>query len=726
MKRILTIGVMVLALAAGAELRASGLEDLKNLDSWQEVAPGVWKARIGDAERELAYTDLAAREPQLEALGALSKVPFPFTQSPIKFHQSNDLRIQVRIPADADESIYGFGLQLDGIKKSKKVLTLNVDHWSKGGGRTHAPVPFYISSKGYGVLFNTSRFLKVYVQTGNRKDSPNNPLPVDRNPPLEEPVPHRWTSMPSNDAVEAHLTAHGLEVIVFSGESLLDIVSRYNLYCGGGALPPLWGLGFWHRTQSDYTAEMAEKEVAEFEQHKIPLDVLGLEPGWMTRSYPCTYEWQKHRFPDPAAFAQGMLDKGIRLNLWENPYISPDGKLYEKLYPYSGSHMVWLGLVPDYTMPEAQEILCRQHAEDHLSIGISGYKIDEVDGYDKWLWPDHATFPSGKSGETMRQSYGLIMQNMIYKNLFHKNNTRTYSQVRSSTAGASGMPFVLYSDSYNHGQYITGISAASLGGILWTPEVRKAGSPEEWRARIQTVCFSPLAQLNAWASGKKPWDYESVTDDVREVIRLRTRLLPYFYSAFADYNRKGIPPMRAMILEQGATSGALKMTSAKLDGEKNPYEESVALEQFDQFMFGPSILVAPYYEKQTKQRTLTLPKGDWYDFYTGEFVGNGTTIKVNTPERTPLFVKDGSVIPMLTKHVDNTKDAFGHPLEVRHYGKKSGSFELYEDDGQTFDYEKGVYGLRKISFANGKGTEVVAKDGPTMFGSVERWTQMTK
>lgn len=705
-------------------LPAFGIDNLKPLEGWEEVAPGIWKVEIGAVDKELAYTSLAAREPRLDVLKGLPGVAFPFEALPIEFHQSDDGMIQVRIPVEAEESIYGFGLQLDGIKKSKQVLDLNVDHWKKGGGRTHAPVPFYVSSKGYGVLFNTARFLKVYVQVGNRKDSPNNPLPVDRNPPPEEPAPHRWTSQPLGDAVEAHMRAGGLEIIVFSGENLQDIVARYNLYCGGGAMPPLWGLGFWHRVPAAYTAEQTEQEARDFEKHEIPLDVIGLEPGWMTRSYPCTFEWQPHRFPDPGGFSKGLLAKGIRLNLWVNPYVSPEGNLYKELYPYSGSHMVWLGIVPDYTIAEAREILCEQHREEHLDIGISGYKIDEVDGYDKWLWPEHATFPSGTPAEAMRQAYGLIMQNMLYKELFHKNNTRTWSNVRSSNAGGSGLPFVIYSDSYNHAQYITGISAASLGGILWTPEVRQAKSAEEWRARIQTVCFSPMAKLNAWSSKTKPWDFESVTNDVRDVIRLRMRLLPYLYTAFANYNRQGIPPMRAMILEQEGATAAVKVTSAKLDDVTNPYAESVELEQNDQFMFGPSILVAPYYEKQMLKRSVKLPKGNWYDFYTGEFVGNGKTITVATPKRIPLFVKEGAVIPMLSKSVDNSQDAYGHPLEVRHYGKQPGSFELYEDDGMTFDYEKGDYSLRILSFEDGEGKEQVRRPGKRLFGEVVNWRQM--
>ena len=155
-------------LMLGIGVSAFGIGNLQPLEGWEEVASGVWKIKIGEADQELAYTSRSARAPRIDALNALPKVSFPFDASPIEFLQSGDRMIQVRIPTDADESIYGFGLQLDGIKKSQKVLDLNVDHWSKGGGRTHAPVPFYISSKGYGVFFNTARYLKVHVQVGNR------------------------------------------------------------------------------------------------------------------------------------------------------------------------------------------------------------------------------------------------------------------------------------------------------------------------------------------------------------------------------------------------------------------------------------------------------------------------------------------------------------------------------------------------------------------------------
>jgi len=691
---------------------------------WKKLAPGIWRARFGDVSRELSYTSLAARESRTEALDAMPDAAFPFSEKPVLFRNYDDRMIQVTIPTGPGETIHGLGLQLGGTLRSGEVLNLAADHWGGGEGRTHAPVPFYISSRGYGVLFNTARFLKIHVQCTNRTDSPNNPQPVDRNPPPGETPDAPWLAVPTSDAVEAHLSARGLEVLVFSGESLQDVVSRYNLFCGGGAMPPLWGLGFWHRVRADYDAAQSENEVQEFAEHEVPLDVLGLEPGWMNRSYPCTFEWQKKRFPDPAGFTRGLLDRGVRLNLWFNPYVSPEARIHKELLPYSGSHMVWLGIVPDFTLPEARAVLCRQFEEDHVGIGVGGYKVDEVDGFDRWLWPEHASFPSGLPAESMRQVYGLLMQNLLHKDLFHKRNTRTWSLVRSSNAGGSGLPFVLYSDSYNHAEYIAGISSASLSGILWCPEVRQARSPGEWLARIQTVCFSPLAMLDAWESGTKPWEFPEVADAVRDTIALRMRLLPYLYTAFADYNRKGIPPLRAMILEGDCQTDSTDGSPVKVDGQLNPYGERQEKTTDDQFMFGPSILVAPYFvdaQGVLQPRPVRLPKGDWFDFHTGEFVGNGITIQLNTPGRMPLFVKDGALIPMLSKAIVNSREAFGHPLEIRHYGRKPGSFELYEDDGTSYDHERGAYRLRGFDYADGKGNETIRNHGPEMFGPVERW-----
>ena len=203
---------------------------------------------------------------------------------------------------------------------------------------------------------------------------------------------------------------------------------------------------------------------------------------------------------------------------------------------------------------------------------------------------------------------------------------------------------------------------------------------------MQTVCFSPIAQLNAWADGTKPWTFADVEDDIREIALLRIQLIPYLYTAFADYAFYGTPPVRAMNLEEGYSVEA-QTEEGKLDATENPYAMAVRREVKDQFMVGENILVAPLFAGE-KERKVVLPQGKWYDFYTGKFAGEGEVITVIPADRhIPVYVKDGGIIPLwpaMSKFGDQK-----YPLEVRHYGNKPGTYSLYDDDGSSYNYEKG-------------------------------------
>ena len=366
------------------------------------------------------------------------------------------------------------------------------------------------------------------------------------------------------------------------------------------------------------------------------------------------------------------------------------------MYPISGSHTVWCGIVPDLADEQARKLWKDKLEKEHINIGVSGYKIDEVDGYDHYLWPDVATFPSGISAEQMRQTYGLWVQRTTAE-LYKKRNQRTFGLVRASNAGGNAFPYVLYNDYYSHQDFITALINSGFSGVLWTPEVRGSKSAEEWLRRFQSVVFSPMAMINAWSSGTKPWSFPEVADQVKEYALLRMQMMPYWYTEFARYHFDGIPPFRAMNLEPGfnidqAVSSELKNENL----EDNPYLEAVTKEIKDQYMAGEYLLVAPMFTGQTS-RKVVLPKGKWYDFYTGEYVGNGETITV-TPglDRIPVYVKDGAIIPMMKPCLHAPAAGEMVDLEIRHYGKSNGYYRLYDDDGETFDYEKGTYSWRDI------------------------------
>ncbi|MFA5815692.1 MAG: DUF5110 domain-containing protein [Bacteroidales bacterium] len=207
-------------------------------------------------------------------------------------------------------------------------------------------------------------------------------------------------------------------------------------------------------------------------------------------------------------------------------------------------------------------------------------------------------------------------------------------------------------------------------------------SSEEWVRRMQTVCFSPMAMINAWADGTKPWSFPEVYKACQDVAFLRMQLLPYLYSTFAQYYFEGKPPFRAMQLVEGfPATGEIK----------------------DQYMVGDNLLVAPLFTGETERKVI-LPPGKWYDFYTGSLAGEGTITVKPGLDKIPLFVRDGGIIPMIPPVRQTSEWNNDLPLEVRVYGKADGSFDLYNDDGRTFNFEKGEYSIQRLEVKAGKGS----------------------
>jgi len=656
--------------------------------NWQVAAPGVWRALVGKKEA-LTLLSAAQSSPNIEALARLPAAKAP----PIEFSKTSceivDTFTVVRLPLYPDEKLYGLGLQMHGANRRGGVFHLRVDHYSIGHDRLHAPTPLYISSRGYAVLFNTAHPCSIYAGVGNRLGDPGNPQPRDRN---TDPA---WEAQPASDAVEASVQAAGLEILLFAGPAPMDALCRYNLYCGGGALPPRWALGFWHRVPLAATSEDVLREVSEFYDRGFPLDVVGLEPGWQSKSYPGTFDWSENRFPEAAAFVRQMAESGLHINLWENPYISESSKLYEPLRSHFASHTVWLGAVADLNVQSAAETIREHHKQVGVDIGVSGYKIDEVDGYDFWLWPDHARFPSGVSGVEMRQVYGILWQRELDR-LFRAVGRRTFGLVRGSNGGASRFPFAIYSDTYDHREYLTGISNAGLAGVMWCAEVRSAANGEEWVRRMQTAVVSHVAQLNAWADGTKPWSFAGFEEPVKKAMQFRVEIMPYLYTAFAQYHFQGKPVIRAMCIVDGG-------------------------EETDQYLLGDDILASPMFVG-AKSRKVRLPKGDWYDYETGARAGGNETIEISPAlDKIPLFVRAGALIPTIAPQMRAGRLAKDTKLIVRHYGAAAGKALLYDDDGETFDYEKGKFAWYELTSPGGVTGSMTKREGDWVgsYGGVE-------
>lgn len=672
-----------------------------------EVFPGVWKIRFGEPEKitPVSTRHYAPASSGLAALPAVTKCPIPVTAT------LTDRGVLVSMPLAPDELVYGLGLQLQSFQQRslKKKLRVNADP-AVDTGDTHAPVPFYVTTQGYGVFVDTARYATFYL--GNKVRAPSSPREKNSSTTKAD----GWNTAPlyeqkglgaASEVLVEVPQARGVDVYVFAGPSLREAVQRYNLFSGGGALPPRWGLGFWYRGQTDYSQEDVQHLADDFRARSIPCDVLGLEPRWQSHAYSSSYLWST-RFPDPSAMVARLGQQHFRVNLWEQAFVDPSSPIYTALLPHSGSYEVWGGLVPDFIDPAARQIFAVLHDEKHVALGVAGYKADECDNSDftgNWSFPEFSRFPSGADGEQMHSLFGLRYQDALQA-VFEKEHRRTFGLVRSSGALAAPYPYVLYSDLYDHRQFIRGLAQAGFSGLLWTPEVRDAsGGSAELVRRLQAVAFSPLAMINAWYLKNPPWkqvnraannagqfadDWEKTEALCREIIELRMKFVPYLHAAFVRYHREGLPPFRAVVM----------------DYPNDPQVQALD----DEYLMGDDVLVAPIIVASRPRgtgvgntpppptstegrRSVYLPEGDWYDFWTGERLPGGRKIDVVVPlTRIPLFVKAGSVLPLATPTL-HTDDPASWQLSVRIFGDGARGATLYEDDG-TFSPVLNTVSLR--------------------------------
>lgn len=664
----------------------------------EEIAPGVIKLQAGEIDTYTPYS-LFGGAPALEAMKSLPAAQLPFDTNDVQI-KVTDRGCLIEVPLEDGEQIYGFGLQFEtfGQRGLRKRPIVN-DNPLNGLGYTHAPQTFYVSTKGYGIIVNTARYT-TFLCGSNQK--------TDHSQKTEEERKHIATTTDDlyknrSNGSKVHIDvpgAKGIEVFIITGPEMLDVVKRYNLLSGGGCLPPMWGLGFKYRVKGDATQDSVMRFADYFRQNNIPCDVLGLEPGWQTATYSCSYIWSKDRFPQHKDMLTQLKQQGYKVNLWEHAYVHPSSPIRKALEPYSGDFLVWNGLVPDFIHPEAYKIFTDYH-RTLIDEGISGFKLDECDNSNisyasaTWCFPDMAQFPSGIDGEKMHQVFGSLYVNAM-DSIYRAKNTRAYQDYRSSGMFMSSRSAVLYSDTYDPKEYIQALCNSAFGGLLWCPEVREAGSAEDFFHRLQTVILSPQAMVNAWYLQYAPWlqfdrgknergeflsEAKLYEDYARTLINMRMQLIPYLYSAFHTYQKEGTPPFRPLLMD---------------------YPNDERLRNIsDQYMMGEGLMAAPLYENK-KSRKVYFPEGVWYNFNTNEKYEGNREYEITTElNQLPLYVRQGTLLPLAApvSYVD-AQTVFN--LHCKVYGAPTATCLLFEDDGVSYDYQKGQFNEVTLEAANGK------------------------
>ncbi|MDB5246360.1 MAG: hypothetical protein JWQ40_754 [Segetibacter sp.] len=698
-----------------------------NAQTVQKVANGIWKITYGTPESHLP-TEFK-NPPATDGLNKMQQIKTPPVDvKNIRFKQMPK-GVMADIKIDTSERFYGFGLQTNTFDQTGMRREIRTNSWILGNtGLGHAPMPFYISTKGYGVLVNSSRYVTFYMASKGKLDERlinKKPNQKEEKIVLNTVQLYGKAVTPSNEVSIQVEGTKGMEIYVFAGPQMMQVMQRYNLFSGGGGIPPMWGLGFKYRAKATFTDQQVQQSGQYFRDNNIPCDMFGLEPGWQTAAYSCSFAWNPKNFPAPDSFINKMNKNGFKLNLWEHAYTHPTSPIFEKIAPYSSNYTVWGGAVPDFISTGGRKIFGDYHENSFVKKGIAAFKLDECDAADyskadrEWSFPDIATFPSGLDGEQMRQLYGLLYQQTML-NLYRKNNQRTMFDVRASHLFAAPYTSALYSDMYSHADFVRMIVNSGFSGVNWSPEIRETSNDAELIRRLQTITMSAHMVVNCWYMNLPPWlqhnidknnknellpNYKDLEQKAKKLIQLRMRLLPYLYAAFARYHFEGTPPFRALLMDYPTDKKVWKID--------------------DEYMMGESLLCAPFLDSAS-ERTVYLPAGTWYDYNTNKKYEGGKSYTISMSlDQIPMFVKDNTLLP-LADPVSYVTPSTVFNVTCNIYGNPTATVKLFEDNSTDYNFENGQYNWLTLTWKGKSGNAIRTGNFKQQLYKISDWKRVTE
>lgn len=487
---------------------------------------------------------------------------------------------------------------------------------------------------------------------------------------------------------------------IFTGGTLEAVIQRYTELTGRAPMPPMWALGYHQCRYSYMTQEEVLQVARELRQRQLPCDVIYLDIDYMDGYR--VFTWDSERFPDPKAMSDELramgfklvviLDPGVKVDMNYHAYATglDDGifMMYPDGTPAEG--VVWPGLThhPDFTNPLGRAWWAR-YIKSLVDVGVDGIWNDMNEplyfGTGRIAYPPDAVRhdKEGLSGDhrELHNVYGMQMGRASREGLAeHRPGLRPFNIIRAGYAGAQRYASSWTGDNWSTWDQVqlsismclnmamSGISftGPDLGGFL-------GNTTGELLARWMQACVLFPFYRNHTAKGsiaQEPYAFDEATEHAcRQALELRYQLLPYLYSRFADCHFEGLPILRPIFTAE---------------------PENAALRDIDDcYLAGEQILVAPILNAHTLRRTLYLPRGTWYDFYTNQRIEGGQIIRIEAPlDKVPLFIKAGSVIPMgpIRQHTDEDINE----MVLRVY-PGDGRSVIYEDAGEGYAYQDGQY-----------------------------------
>ncbi len=524
-------------------------------------------------------------------------LPFSF----IKRGSDNSRSVNPVLTIAPGERIYGCGESFGALNKvGQKVQIMVTDPQGPETDGQYKPVPFYFSNRGYGIFMHTSA-----------------PVTAD-------------FGASYIGAQRLFMADEQIDFFVFFG-SPKDILNEYTNITGKSPMLPLWTFGTWMSRITYFSQEEGLEIARQLRQNKIPSDVIHFDTGWFGVDWQCDYEFAKDRFKDP----KGMLDQlkrdGFHTCLWQLPYFTPKNRFFRELVDGGMAVKNAAGSLPyedavlDLSNPKTVKWY-QDKIANLIKLGVGVIKCDfgEAAPYDGFYY-------SGRGGLYEHNLYPVRYNKALFEAV-KANSGEGVIWARSAWAGSQRYPLHWGGDAATTntgmlGDLRGGLSFGLSGFSFWSHDMGGfvTASPEDIYRRWLPFGFLSSHTRAHGAPPTEPWLIsESFTKAFRQAAEMKYKLMPYVYAQAKDCSERGLPMVRALLVEFPDDPGAWLVE--------------------DEYMFGSQILVAPLLESGDS-RMCYLPRGKWIDYQSGKiYEGGYQTIKVGEIPCV-ILVRDGSLIP---------------------------------------------------------------------------------
>jgi alpha-D-xyloside xylohydrolase len=652
----------------------SALPDLKSLSVVGAPTPTHWTFRETPSGYILATDALQVRVDRKTAA-----VTFFDSNSKVCLAEvaggGKTFQVRQEFALSPDEAIFGLGQPKDGTwnYRGDKVLLEQAN--------MRIAIPFLVSSRGYGLFWDNPAIGEVTVGAPGKKAT------------------LAWSS-------EA---GYAINYYFIYGPELDEVIGGYRELTGSAPLMGKWFYGFWQCRERYRTQQEVLDIAARYRARGTPFD--GIIQDWQ---YWSPNTWGSHafdpiRYPDPAAMVAQLHQENVHIiiSVWPKFDLGTDHfkqldaihGFFDPVIPYV--YPKGQGKWYDPFNPAARALYWRQISDSLFKLGIDGWWLDASEPELSGNWGEIRDLSTaGGPGALVANAYPLMTTTAVYQGQRGDTSAkRVFILTRSAYAGQQRNAAVSWSgdirgDWATFGKQIPdGLNFALSGIPYWNTDIGgffggKAADPkfrELFTRWFQFGAFCPLFRVHGTNGPREMWRFDPATDAVLvKYDQLRYRLLPYIYSTAWEVTSAGGTIMRPLVMDFRTDARAVAVS--------------------DQYLFGRALLVNPVTTPGAVKRDVYLPAGwDWYDFWTGARVRGGKTISAAAPIATlPLYVKAGSIVP-LGPVVNYAMEKPAAPLELRVYRGHNGMFNLYEDAGDSYAYEKGEYSIIPMAWDEGTG-----------------------